>query len=133
MGAMQPLDPADDDGDGLNNSWEKSMGSDPLLDDTDGDGMSDHAEFKARTDPTDPESNLRLAGVRFDPDGNAVVTWRSAPNVSYQIEVAGGGLMQGGLFSGVGQLVTATDSWAETTIPADTFGDEGLFRIRLAE
>jgi subtilisin family serine protease len=39
-----PPDPDDLDGDGLSNSLEASIGTDPLLADTDGDGLSDYQE-----------------------------------------------------------------------------------------
>ena len=52
-----PIDPADDDGDGLNNSWERSLGTDPLNADTDGDGLSDYDEWLLGTNPLDPDSD----------------------------------------------------------------------------
>ncbi|MFH0878656.1 MAG: hypothetical protein V2A34_02985, partial [Lentisphaerota bacterium] len=98
-----------------------------------GDGMPDYAEFKARTDLNDPESNLAIASVEFNTQGDAVISWRSAPEVSYRLEVANGNIMQGPLFSGVGQVMTATNSWMRVVIPQDSFSEEGLIRISLAE
>lgn len=57
------LDKADDDGDGLNNSWEKSYDSDPGNADTDGDGMLDGEEHLAGTSPTDEGSQFVVARI----------------------------------------------------------------------
>ena len=46
----KPLDDGDADSDGLANSWERSLGSDPNAADSDGDGFGDGAEQLARTD-----------------------------------------------------------------------------------
>ncbi len=47
----QPLDPADDDGDGANNSWEKSLKTYPDNPDSDGDGLLDGEELLGHTLP----------------------------------------------------------------------------------
>ena len=44
---------ADEDGDGLTNGEEKSIGTDPEKSDTDGDGFSDKREVDAGSDPLD--------------------------------------------------------------------------------
>lgn len=44
----------DDDGDGLLTSAEENLGTDPYVADSDGDGVSDGAEFKGHTDALDP-------------------------------------------------------------------------------
>lgn len=52
------VDPADPDGDGLSNTQEGTIGSDPLTPDTDGDGMLDGAEVNVHgTDPLDPDTD----------------------------------------------------------------------------
>ena len=48
---------ADPDGDGLKNSQEITLGTDPLNTDTDGDGFGDGDEKTAATDPLDPASH----------------------------------------------------------------------------
>ena len=45
------LDDGDDDGDGLNNSWEKSLSTDPENPDSDGDGLLDGEEKEGHTLP----------------------------------------------------------------------------------
>jgi hypothetical protein len=46
----------DRDGDGLNNAFERSIGSNPFRSDTDGDGWSDWTEYVSGSDDTDPSS-----------------------------------------------------------------------------
>ncbi len=49
---------ADLDGDGLSNSREKEMGTDPLNPDSDGDGLTDGEEvYKTHTDPLRPDTD----------------------------------------------------------------------------
>jgi YD repeat-containing protein len=58
---LNPNNPADallnTDGDGLTNLAEFQAGTDPTLADTDGDGVPDGAEIAAGTDPLDPASH----------------------------------------------------------------------------
>ena len=56
---------ADDDGDGLANAEEQSMGTNPLSPDTDGDGMPDKWEFLRGTNPA-------VADASADPDGDGL-------------------------------------------------------------
>ncbi|MEA1928271.1 MAG: binary toxin-like calcium binding domain-containing protein, partial [Candidatus Auribacterota bacterium] len=51
LATNQPLDIADDDGDGLINSWEKSLLTDPKNPDSDGDGLLDGEEKEGHTLP----------------------------------------------------------------------------------
>lgn len=81
-----PLDSGDDDSDGLINSWEKALGTDGVAtNDFDGDGLGDHDEMLAGTNPADPDSLLALRAVqRVD---NAVrVRWQSVPDKTYRVE-----------------------------------------------
>ena len=80
------LDSADADGDGMNNSWEKNIGSDPLLADTDGDGTSDPDELRIGTSPSDARSNLAVVGCRRLGDGSFEVHWASAPARQYKLQ-----------------------------------------------
>ena len=97
FGPIAELDTDDDDGDGLSNSWEKSLGTDPGNPDTDGNGMTDYQEWLAGTDPLDPNSLLEF--VRIRPDGRVVavganggdvarirVGWQSVPGKTYRLE-----------------------------------------------
>ena len=55
--AEQPVDAlADQDGDGLSDGDEWSIGTDPINPDTDGDGFWDGDEWAAGSDPFDAAS-----------------------------------------------------------------------------
>jgi hypothetical protein len=57
----------DDDGDGMPDNWEVQYGLNPLVNDAlgdkDGDGYTNLQEYKAGTDPTDPQSKPRSKAV----------------------------------------------------------------------
>jgi hypothetical protein len=53
--------------------------------DTDGDGMSDYAEFIAGTDPTNAASNLRIIRS-FLSNGVMTVQWSAIPGRIYQVQ-----------------------------------------------
>jgi hypothetical protein len=80
------LDPADDDGDGVSNSWEKSHGSDKASADTDGDGLNDHDELLVGTDLLDRSSYFNIEDVSVGPDGRMRLSWDTVPGVTYTVE-----------------------------------------------
>lgn len=98
FGALKPLDVADDDGDGLANSWEQLLGiDDRASSDYDGDGMSDLHEMLAGTAPDDATSKLTFRLVRSEestqvrgvgePATRAVrVKWQAVPGKTYRLE-----------------------------------------------
>lgn len=71
-----PLSPtADEDGDGLNNSEEANIGTNPYLIDTDGDGYSDSVEQVSGSDPLDAQSTPPLPGNALLMSDNGAWTW----------------------------------------------------------
>lgn len=82
----KPLDPSDPDGDGMNNSWEKSRGTDPNRADTDGDGVSDYAEFRLKTDMLDADDFLQFLGLTHLGAGDFKAEWPTKQGVKYRIE-----------------------------------------------
>jgi hypothetical protein len=131
--SMTPLDGGDSDGDGLNNSVEKSVGSDPEQTDSDGDGMSDAMELRAGMDPTDQESVFVLANVRLNGSRMPVLSWASAAGKRYQVESTSDALCAHPHFVPVGDVVTATGSITELTVPQVGASAGIHYRIRLVE
>lgn len=72
-------DPAnpDSDEDGLFDGAEGSTGTDPLIYDTDGDGFGDNAEAAANSDPTDPAS-MSEGEPTVDTDGDMLTDAQEA-------------------------------------------------------
>ena len=140
FGAAKPLDAGDDDGDGLNNSWEKTLGTaDRAAADYDGDGMLDLHEMLAGTLPTDPGSLLEFRAIRRetaeDEDGEPRVIrmrWQSVPGRRYQIEYVPA-LVDNPQFIPVGEVVTAGEGETEMELLVDLPEDavSGTFRVKL--
>jgi outer membrane protein OmpA-like peptidoglycan-associated protein len=65
----------DSDGDGLSDSLEGQIGTDPFNPDTDGDGLTDGAEHRThKTDPLNPDTDLDALK-----DGAEVLTYQTNP------------------------------------------------------
>ena len=148
FGALRALDPADDDGDGLENSWEQLLGIDdrPTAD-YDDDGMSDLHEMWAGTAPDDPDSKLSFRLVRREttpvvlaegeaPTRPVRVKWQSVPGKTYRLEYvpalvdANGEAMSFDLVPG--GLVTAGASEYEIDMQVDVSTNAtGTFRVKL--
>ena len=139
------LDQGDDDGDGLNNSWEQLLGTfDRPGPDSDGDGMPDLNEMLAGTDPTDAQSKLAFRLIRRDtvpaPLGAGgemikpvVVRWQSVPGKTYQLEFVPT-LSGAPVFVAVGDPVTAEEGETEIEMLVDVEeADAGTFRVRLVQ
>lgn len=128
------LDTADDDGDGVHNSWEKSLGSDKNSGDSDGDGVPDGHEFRAGTKLNDASSFLALVRLTTQPGGHLRAEWGSVPGKSYQLEHASLDFAQSGsIFSNVNTVVTASGVEAASVITNGAAIPMGIFRVRLAE
>ena len=143
--AAKALDPGDDDGDRLNNSWEELLGTaGRLTPDYDGDGMPDLNEMLAGTDPTRAESKLAFELIRRDtvpaPLGKGggmikpvAVRWQSVPGKTYQLEFVPT-LAGAPVFVAVGDPVTAGEGETEIEMLVDVEdADAGTFRVRLVQ
>jgi hypothetical protein len=135
FGATLPLDTGDADGDGLDNSWEKSLGTDDrLTGDYDGDGMGDLDEHYAGTDLKDPNSLLAFRNIQREATATRPVRvrWQSVPGKSYQLEFVPE-LLGAQIYIPVDAVVTAAEGEFEmeqlVDVPDETTA--GSFRVRL--
>lgn len=79
----------DTDHDGMDDNWERKYFGDLSQDgtgDSDGDGISDLAEFRAGTDPTDPTSAFRGGLLNPPASGPVTLQWPARPGYSYKIQ-----------------------------------------------
>ena len=74
-------------GDGLDDSEEAAIGTDPFNPDSDGDGSLDGEEVNAGTDPLDRLSVFRLIEVVRE-GGSTRATWNSIPGRRYTLQVS---------------------------------------------
>ncbi|MFM1559913.1 MAG: lamin tail domain-containing protein [Roseibacillus sp.] len=81
-----PTGNVDTDGDGLTDAEEGVLGTNPNVFDTDGDGQSDGAEVDAGTDPLDSASFFKIVSLTRAANGDATVTWLSAPGRNYVLQ-----------------------------------------------
>jgi hypothetical protein len=114
--------PEDSDGNGLPDAWELQyfgvIGVDPG-DDPDGDGMSNDAEYRAGTNPIDPDSRFAVVEVSAVA-GGVRIEWSSEPGRTYRVRRAASLLAAPGDYeiiqSGIGAtppLNSYTDSMGE--------------------
>lgn len=77
------------DGDGMADWWEEDRfgGTDTAAadDDWDGDGQSNVAEYRCGTDPTNPQSCLRITAFERQANRNFLLQWQSSDKVDYTI------------------------------------------------
>ncbi len=84
--SAKPIDSGDNDNDGLNNSWEETLGiDDRLTSDYDDDGSSDYEEMLAGTAPDDPDSIFEIKSITYLTNQTKIV-WSSVPGRKYQVQ-----------------------------------------------
>jgi Tol biopolymer transport system component len=123
---------ADSDGDGLPDDWELAHFGDLSHDgsaDSDGDGLSDLQEFKAGTDPLDPNSTLRVLAVTPAQMDKAAIAWDSVPGKTYQLQFKPN--LRDAPWTDVGNPVIGTAY--RTSEQFVMTQQDGFFRIRLLE
>jgi len=78
------------DANGLPIAWEEEFFGTTNINanaDPDGDGMSNAQEYQAGTNPTDPNSRLRVTAINANTLGStATLTWTSVPSRLYQVQ-----------------------------------------------
>jgi hypothetical protein len=101
----------DADSDGLLNTNETALGTNPRKIDTDGDGMNDPQELIAGTTPTNSASVLDIQ-VNLFGSGNEL-TWYGVSGRSYQLEytdvLASNWIPKGPVITGADTLITRLD------------------------
>lgn len=98
--------------------------------DPDGDGLKNGDEFAAGTNPTDPESVLKLLTITPDSSGSKVTLgWRSAASIAYRIESAASVL---GPWTQVGDPISGAEGVTQRDIPSTPGQAERFFRIRVS-
>ncbi|MCP4005495.1 MAG: hypothetical protein GY725_14985 [bacterium] len=111
--ALCPLecagDACDDDGDGLSDTYETSIGTDPGSEDSDGDGDLDLTELIAGSNPLDADSDLSPA-LRELAGGRVELSWSSSPGISYEV-LFGAGIAQADS-NGSGASLPSLESFA---------------------
>ncbi|MBP7830342.1 MAG: hypothetical protein KA248_10535 [Kiritimatiellae bacterium] len=132
-----PLDSSDDDGDGLNNSWEESLGSDPNNPHSDTDGVNDWEEWVAGTDLRDPDSVFILARIRQGVGQEALVGWDSVVGKRYEVyyttdPLDGDPPPEWSLVSGP-DPITAVGVLTEMSVDAGLAAGRGHFRVRVLQ
>jgi len=76
---------------GISDAWEKYYfgavtTNRTQLTDTDGDGVSDYAEFIAGTNPTNAASSLKVLSATPQPNGRMNLEWSAIPGRAYQVQ-----------------------------------------------
>jgi hypothetical protein len=88
------LSPADGDGNGMADAWERVFaGSAGALDpaaDLDGDTLSNFEEYLCGTVPTDAASVLKMVSIQPQPDGKTRISWTSVSGRVYLVQRADG-------------------------------------------
>ncbi len=87
--------PPDADADGLPDAWESPYGvTDPNADD-DADGLSNLAEYRANTNPTNPTSALRIQQLAREPGGEVELVWSAVGGTRYRVQYSDAGASGG--------------------------------------
>ncbi len=108
-----PLDEDDDDDDGLINAWEKSYGTYmEMLDDTDGDGMTDQEEHLAGTDSTSSSSVFEVLSVSWVSGNMMRLVWPSRQGKKYMVTHHNGEMEANSHFVNISGVITGK---ADTT------------------
>ncbi len=120
---------ADTDADGLSNSEETALGTNPFNPDTDGDGWQDGQEVALGIDPLDAGSVFEILQVSEEANGMIRLTWPSNAANQYVIE------RSTDLTNDSWEILQTVDGQTEastTSVSLTADDPEAYYRIRLA-
>ncbi|HUF61167.1 MAG TPA: thrombospondin type 3 repeat-containing protein [Verrucomicrobiales bacterium] len=120
----------DRDGDGLTDSEELELGTDPDNSDTDGDGISDGVEVAAGSDPLDPASRFQITRIALSGGVNVELEWTSAEGILYAVE--GSATQEADAWQVIDTVPAAGPSTSVSVSVEEAQGAE-YFRIRVAD
>lgn len=131
---MVQVQAPDSDGDQLPDDWELAYFdnlSKDGTDDSDGDGATDLAEFKAGTNPINSESILRVITLSSVGSGTTTVVWQSMPGRKYQVQYKDS--VNDPSWSLLGSLVTAQSESSETVDGQIPSTGQRFYRVLVIE
>ena len=96
------------------------------LTDSDGDGMTDYAEFIAGTNPKDPQSNLHIID-QVQAGSTVLLEWTATPGRAYCVF----GSADGRTWSAVSGWLQATSASMSYSLPLSTPGGPYMYRIEV--
>jgi hypothetical protein len=124
----------DTDHDGLPDEWESSQGfsttnaTDAILD-SDGDGATNAEEYRAGTDPHDPQDRLRLDLVRANDLSAWVIRFSAVSNRTYSLQTRAG-LNPGDVWRPIADVIaTPTNRMVEIIQPSSAAANQQIFQL----